>query len=366
MIGVFGSNFGEEEALAAAEVVRSQWTGMGKKVAEFEQAFMVDRGLPNMLMTNSGSNALFLGIKQLNLPEGSEVILPAVTWVACAQAVVLNGLKPVFCDVALDTQNASAESIQKHINPNSSAIMVVHYAGMAVDMDPIMELGLPVIEDAAHAVDTYYKGKICGSIGDVGIYSFDSIKNLAIGNAGGLTFKDERLFKQAMDIRYCGVAKSGFENTLEGQMKKWWEYRVIDIFFKAVPDDISGAIGLVQLKRLQHNQDRRRSIWLRYDELLADLPNIELPVYEPGSSHSFFTYFIQTDQRNELAEFLLEKDIYTTLRYQPLYDYPVFGSDVKLKNTEILNDRGLNIPLHPRLKDEEVDYVAASIRDFFK
>ena len=142
MIGVFGSNFDEEEAEAVKGVLLAQWTGMGPRVAMFEKQFKEARNLPNMLMTNSGSNALFLGIKCMGLPEGSEVILPAFTWVACAQAVAMNGLKPVFCDVELDSQNVSARTIAPHINSNTSAIMVVHYGGRCVEMDEIIKWAL--------------------------------------------------------------------------------------------------------------------------------------------------------------------------------------------------------------------------------
>ena len=178
MINVFGSTVSQEEIQAVSSVMQQQWMGFGKKVDEFEEAFKKSRNTENFLLVDSGSNALFMALHLLDLPKGSEVIVPTYTWVSCAQAVLLVGCVPIFADVDPATHNITADLIKPHITEKTSAIMVVHYAGKPVDMDPIIELGLPVVEDAAHAVDSFYKGKICGSIGDVGIFSFDSVKNI--------------------------------------------------------------------------------------------------------------------------------------------------------------------------------------------
>ena len=362
MISVFGSSFDEREAEAVAGALRDQWTGKGARTAMFEDRFAQERGLTNFQLLNSGSNALFLALRVLDLPKGSEVILPAFTWVACAQAVVENGLVPVFCDVEEDTQNASARTIADRITDRSSAIMVVHYAGLPVEMDPILDLGLPVIEDAAHAVCSSLDGRSCGSMGDVGVFSFDAIKNLAIGNAGGVTFRSEDHAKMARDLAYCGVRKSGFENAADGGSAPWWEYEVAGSFFKAVPDDISAAIGLVQLDKLQRHQQIRNVLWARYDERLSRHERVRTPVDHP--SHSRFTYFVRVPQRDELARHLLQHQVYTTLRYQPLTEYPVFGPSVPLSNTDLLAREGLNLPIHPRLTVEDVDRVCDLLIDF--
>ena len=150
-------------------------------------------GLEHFAMVDSGSNALYLAVTLLNLPPKSEVIVPAFTWVSCAQAILLAGHTPVFCDVELDTLNVNRNLIEQCITKKTGAIMVVHFAGKPVDMDPILELGLPIIEDAAHAVDSTYRGKACGGIGDVGIYSFDAVKNLTTGEGGGISTRKKEL-----------------------------------------------------------------------------------------------------------------------------------------------------------------------------
>lgn len=367
MISVFGSCLGEEEVEAVAESIRSQWLGKGKKVDRFEAELAQRLGLPNMLMCSSGSNALYLAVYLLNLPKGSEVILPSFTWVSCAHAVKLCGLQPVFCDVEADSGNVSVDTIKPHITPNTSAIMVVHYAGKAVDMDPILELGLPVIEDAAHAIDSKYKGRYCGSMGAIGMYSFDAIKNLTTGEGGGLTFKNTSWDERARQLRYCGIGKSGFQQAQESASGRWWEYHLSEPFIKMLPTDLTAAIGLEQLKKLDSFQQKRKAIFEYYNETFADVEGILTPAGPADDeTHSYFTYLIRVEgkSRDELAQYLYDNGIYTTLRYHPLHLNPLYATDYDLPVTEQLNETALNIPLHASLKEEDYEKVARTIIEF--
>ena len=152
MINVFGSLVGKEEIDEVTETLNSQWLGLGNKVEEFEDLFSKKFNLQYFSMVDSGSNALFLALKLLDLPKNSEVIVPSFTWVSCAQAVLMCDLKPVFCDVDINSMNVTAKTVATKITSKTSAIMVVHYAGLPVDMEPIIKFGIPIIEDAAHAV----------------------------------------------------------------------------------------------------------------------------------------------------------------------------------------------------------------------
>jgi aminotransferase len=367
MINVFGSTVGEEEIAAVVKVMQTQWMGFGKKVEEFEEDFKKSRGVENFLLVDSGSNALFMALHLLDLPKGSEVILPSYTWVSCAQAVLLAGCVPVFADVDLGTQNITSELIKPHITKKTSAIMVVHYAGKPVDMDPILELGYPVIEDAAHAVDSYYGGKICGSIGDIGIYSFDSVKNITTIEGGGITMRDPKKLERAKRLRYCGIGKSGFEAAVGSASGKnrWWEYNISEPFIKMLPTNVGASIGIEQLKKIDLLQNQRRKIWDYYQENLK-LDWITHPV-GPNSNetHSYFTYVICVgDKRDELAKFLLDNQIYTTLRYHPLHMNPLYGSGATLPNTELLNEISLSIPIHTNLTQEQVEFVCSKIKEF--
>jgi dTDP-4-amino-4,6-dideoxygalactose transaminase len=367
MISVFGSNVGDKEVAKVSEVMHSQWLGFGAKVTEFENAFAARLGLQNFAMVDSGSNALYMALTLLQLPKGAEVILPSFTWVSCAQAVLLAGLKPVFCDVELDTLNVSAKTVSKHIGKKTGAIMVVHFAGKPVDMNPILELGFPVIEDAAHAVDSYYHGKPCGGIGDVGIYSFDAVKNLTTAEGGGIATRNKELIDRAKILRYCGIGKSGFEAAASNASTKvrWWEYNIQEPFIKMLPNNIGAAIGLVQLERLNDLQAHRKNVWNSYQAAFKDISWIIPPVEaEAHEQHSYFTYVIRVPKRDELAKYLFDKGIYTTLRYHPLHLNPLYKSKVKLKNSIVLNEDALSIPLHPNLTSEQVTFIIESIKNF--
>ena len=370
MITVFGSLVGDEEINNVVSCMKSQWMGFGGNVSNFEDSFSRKFAVPHFAMVDSGSNALFAAVSLLNLPHGSEVIVPSFTWVSCAQSVIMAGHKPVFCDVDPLTMNIRREDIEPLLNPKVKAIMVVHYAGLAVDLDPIIELGLPVIEDAAHAVCSTYKGKTCGTIADVGIYSFDAVKNLTAGEGGGIACRDAAMIDRAKIMRYCGIGKSGFEAAVDNAKEKnrWWEYNISEPFIKMLPTNISAGIGLAQIDKIDSLQKRRKEIWDHYQSEFGNHDWITTPVEAPtGSKHSYFTYCIRVPKRDELAHYLLENDVYTTLRYHPLHMNPLYNQmDVRLPNCEVLNDDALSIPLHPRLSTDDVNKIVDLIVKFGK
>jgi aminotransferase len=247
--------------------------GMGPQVAAFEAALEEHLGAP-VVMVDSGTTALHVAVTLLDLPPGSEVIVPALTWVGCANAVVLAGHRPVFADVDARTHNITARHVEEARTERSAAVMVVHYAGKPVAMDEIASLGLPVIEDAAHAIDSSLDGRACGTMSDAGIYSFDAVKNLATPDGGAVTAPDPDRLERARRLRYCGIGKSGFaqSRTTTG---RWWEMAQGEVFPRSLPNDVSASIGLAQLARLPSNQERRREIWEHYQRELADLAWLE-------------------------------------------------------------------------------------------
>lgn len=373
-ISVFGSDMSDLEKEYVSKCLDSQWIGFGEKVNEFENELCKVRSFSNFTMLDSGSNALFLALHLLNLPKNSEVILPAFTWMACANAVVLAGLKPVFADVELDTMNISVDTIKQVVTKNTSCIMVVHFAGLPVDMDPIIKLGYPVVEDAAHAIYSDYKSRPCGSIGDLGIFSFDAVKNLAVGEGGGIVCKSVANKTNAQELRYCGIRKSGFQaassNSTSITEKMWWEYELTEPFIKMLPTNIAASIGLAQLERREELQKRRKIIWQVYQESFNNLDFLLTPKDELSYeyTHSFFTYAIRVPNRDELAKYLLKNEIYSTLRYHSLNKYKHFNqnSGDYLNNTEILNKTALSLPLHPRLTNIEVSKIVDCVLKFFQ
>lgn len=366
MINVFGSKVGEEEIKQITESISNQWMGMGPKTKQFEAEMAARLGAKRFVLVDSGSNGLYMALSLLNLPKGSEVIVPSFTWVSCAQVVMMAGCKPVFCDVDIESQNVTAELIKPHITGDTSAIMVVHYAGLPVDLDPILELGYPVIEDACHAVDSLYKGRACGTIGDVGVYSFDAVKNLSMGEGGGVVSMEEERMERANVLRYCGIGKSGFEASTHGK-DRWWEYNIVEPFIKMNPSDIAAGIGLAQLQKLDELQAYRKKIWDIYQDAFKGVEWIKTPLDADeswGDRHSYFTYFIRVPQRDRMAKYLFDNGIYTTLRYHPLHLNPLYQSRESLPNSEQLNEDGLNIPLHPSLSMEDVDKIIHYCKKF--
>jgi dTDP-4-amino-4,6-dideoxygalactose transaminase len=370
MITVFGSLVGDEEIANVIACMKSQWMGFGKAVDEFEKRYQEKFKIPAFAMVDSGSNALFMAIKLLNLPPESEIILPSFTWVSCAQAVLLAGHKPVFCDVDLLTMNVTRSHVESKITSKTGAIMVVHYAGLSVDLDPILDLGYPVVEDAAHAVDSTYKGRACGAIGTVGIFSYDAVKNLTVGEGGGIASANQELIARAKVLRYCGIGKSGFDSAIANASKtsRWWEYNIQEPFIKMLPTNLAANIGLAQLDRIDSLQARRKQIWGCYQSEFKSDAQIICPQEAPtGDKHSYFTYCIRVPRRDELAHYLLSEQIYTTLRYHPLHLNPLYlQMDSKLPHTEQLNQDALSIPIHPRLTDEEVQKIISKIKFFYK
>lgn len=366
MINVFGSKVGQEEIAQITESINNQWMGMGPKTKAFEAKMAERLQQDKFVLVDSGSNGLYMALTLLELPKGSEIIIPSFTWVSCAQVVMLAGCVPVFCDVDLESQNVTAETIKPNITENTSAIMVVHYAGLPVDLDPILELGYPVVEDACHAVDSLYKGKPCGTIGDAGVYSFDAVKNLSMGEGGGVVSKNSKLLERANVLRYCGIGKSGFEASTHGK-DRWWEYNIVEPFIKMNPSDIAAGIGLAQLGKLDELQAYRKKIWDIYQDEFGAVDWIMTPQEAAeGDRHSYFTYFIRVPRRDEMAKKLFDEGIYTTLRYHPLHLNPLYNSKAELPNSELLNETGLNIPLHPSLTMEDVDKIVDRVKAFGK
>jgi dTDP-4-amino-4,6-dideoxygalactose transaminase len=303
-------------------------------------------------------------VELLDLPPGAEIVLPSFTWVGCANAVALAGHRPVFADVELESGNVDAATVEAAVTDRTAAVMVVHYAGKPAAVDEIAAIGLPVIEDAAHAVDSSLDDRPCGTLGHLGVLSFDSVKNVATPDGGALLTEDGDLAELARRLRHCGIGSSGFDRRGAG---RWWEHGLDRPFPKLLPNDVSAGIGLVQLEKLEAAQRRRRTIWEAYAAGLADIGWLALPPGPgPRERHSWFTYLVRIldGRRDELAEALLERGIYTTLRYHPLHRVRHYAGGAPLPATDRLAEEGLNLPLHPRMSDADVERVVDALTAF--
>ena len=361
MINVFGSCVGSEELAEVADCIDRQWLGIGVKTEKFERLMAQKTGL-GFTAVDSGSNALYMAVKALKLKPGSEVIIPSITWIACATAVIEAGLKPVFADVDWTTCSITQESASRKVTGKTGAVMVVHYSGYPVEFSIG---GIYTIGDCAHAVDSYICGVHVAKFCDISIFSFDSIKNIAAGELGGICSASKKFSRFFKESRYCGLVKSGIAASAEKD--RWWCYELKRPFIKMLPNDITASIAIAQFKKLEIMQSRRRQIWNLYQQAFEDISWIERPPEaSAGNKHSYFTYAVKVlnGRRDALARYLLDKWIYTTVRYEPLHLYSQFRCRTKLPVAEKLGECLLNLPLHPKLSDSDISCVTERVRGF--
>lgn len=372
MINVYQPKLGKEELDAINRVFESNWLGKGKLTAQFEKDFGTHLGVEDghTVSSNCCSEGLFLSMDIFGIKEGDEVILPTCSFVGAGNAIKHCGAEIAFCDIDPRTLNATAETIEKAITPKTKAILLIHYGGVACEMDEIMALAakynLKVIEDAACGVASTYKGRALGTIGDMGMWSFDAMKILVCGDGSMLYFKDKELKNKAEKLMYFGLeSKSGYSNSVD---KKWWEFEISSFGHRAIMNDITAAMALEQLKKLPSFIERRHEIHDMYMEGLKDIPWLMLPPeLTEYQTSSYYFFHVQTDgdDRDQFAKYLRDNDIYTTFRYYPLHWVEYYGhSNESYPNAEWAANHTLCLPIHHSLSDEDVKYIIEKIRNY--
>lgn len=369
MIPVFRPSMGDEEVKAVEEVLRSGWIGLGPKTVEFEEKFAKYVCTKYAIGTNSCTAALHLALKVMNV-EGGEVITTPMTFISTNHAILYNNAEPVFCDIEPDTLNIDAKKIKPLVTKRTKAIVVVHYGGYACDMDVILEIAkehhLKVIEDAAHSTGGEYKGQKLGSIADIGCFSFHAVKNLATGDGGMITTDDQEVYGQLRKLRWMGISKDTWSREEKDNKKYSWYYNVEEVGFKYHMNDITAAIGLVQLSKLKRLNARRVEIVEMYNEAFSKLDWVETPVKKDYMTKpAYHNYVIKCDLRNELNDYLKKKGISTGVHYIPNNHYEIYKN---YRGETPISDkvwkRVLTLPLFPNLKDEEVSYVIDNVQKF--
>ena len=375
MINIFQPSLGNEELSEIKKVFDSNWIGRGDYVNEFERLFAknLNEQKENFYALSCCTEGLFLAAKVFNFQKGDEVIVPSISFIAAASAVTSSGASLVICDVDKYSLNATADTIKDKITNKTKAIILNHYGGHPCDMDPIMKLAkennIFVIEDSACAVSSFYKGKACGTIGDMGIWSFDAMKSIVTGDGGMIYCKSEENLNIIKEECYLGLpprSSSGLDNA-NNQTDIWWEVQINRPGRRSIMNNISGAIGVVQMRRLKDFLERRKEIYEMYNESLKDLDwLITPPKLNKESTNSYYFYWIQTEKRNELALFLKENGVYSTYRYWPINEVDYFDKKdtVNLPNTNYANSRTLNIPLHTSLLNSDVQKIIDLILEF--
>jgi len=325
------------------------------------------------LLTTSCTDALEMAALLIDLKEGDEVIMPSYTFVSTSNAFVLRGAKIVFVDSENNTPNIDADKVEELITEKTKAIVVVHYAGMACDMDKIMAIAnkhnLFVIEDAAQAIDSFYKGKPLGSIGHLATFSFHETKNIISGEGGMLVINDDRFIKRAEIIREKGTNRSAF---FRGEIDK---YGWVDIGSSFLPSDIIAAFLYAQLENLEDIQNRRKYIWNKYYEGLKELDSKNLvripqiPSYATNNAHMFYLVCKDIEERSALISKLKENDINAVFHYLSLHKSPFYQDKHdgrELPNCDNYADCLVRLPFYYELKEEEIKRVIKTITDFYQ
>lgn len=326
------------------------------------------------LLTTSCTHATELAALLADIQPGDEVIMPSYTFVSTANAFVLRGAVPVFVDIRPDTMNIDETLIEAAITEKTKAIVPVHYAGVACEMDTILALAekyhLLVIEDAAQGVMAFYKGKALGTIGDFGCYSFHETKNYSSGEGGALLIRDEKYVEDAEIIREKGTNRSKY---YRGQIDK---YTWVNYGSSYLPSELNAAYLLAQLDRAEEINENRLKSWARYYEMLMPLKEagkLELPYVPEGCAHNAHMFYIKTkdlEERTELIAYLKEHEVMAVFHYIPLHSaaagqkFGRFHGEDKYTTKE--SERLLRLPMYYGLKEEDIVYIADTIKSFYE
>ena len=331
-------------------------------------------GARKALLTTSCTHATELAAILCGVGPGDEVIMPSYTFVSTADAFVLRGAVPVFVDIRPDTMNIDEKKIEAAITPKTKGIVPVHYAGVACEMDTIMDIakrhGLWVVEDAAQGIMSTYKGKALGTFGNFGALSFHETKNYSMGEGGALLIRDEKDIENAEIIREKGTNRSKF---FRGQIDK---YTWVDQGSSYLPSDMNAAYLYAQLEVADKINDARLKCWNKYYEKLSSLRDagkIELPTVPEGCVHNAHMFYIKAadiEERTALISFLKKNEILSVFHYIPLHTAPAgmkFGRfDGKDEYTTRESERLARLPLYYGLKDEQVEYICEKVNEFYK
>lgn len=361
---------GEAKNLIADVLESGHVHGDGKYTKLCQKFFEERYDVPKTLLTSSCTDALEMCAILLNLRPGDEIIIPDYTFVSTVNPFVLQGAKPVFVDSSANHPNICLDGIEAAITERTKAIVVVHYGGVALDMKRLLQIAgdIPVIEDAAHSIDSTYMGKQLGTFGALGTFSFHDTKNISCGEGGLLLINDEKYIERAEVIREKGTNRSSF---IRGEVDK---YGWVDVGSSFLPSELQAALLYSQLQCLSRIQKQRIDLWLTYDEALRALPNIEnffslinIPDYSSNNAHVYYLVCSDGNIRNELLSYLKRFNIQASFHYQSLRSSK-FGNQwcegKSFENSIRFTNNLIRLPLHNNLEIQDILMVVEKINDF--
>jgi dTDP-4-amino-4,6-dideoxygalactose transaminase len=372
---VFGKPLiGEAEINEVVESLRSGWIGTGPKVRRLEEALEGYVGVPHVRCVGSCTAALILCLRMLGIGPGDEVLVPAMTFIASANAVEHVGATPVLIDSEPGTALVDLDAAEAAITPRTRAFVPVHFAGRPVDMDKLNRMrdkyGIAIVEDAAHAIGTEWRGKKIGTHGNLAAYSFYVTKNITTGEGGAVATDDLQLAEQVERLALHGLSLGAWQRFSDAGFK---HYEVEEPGFKYNMTDIQASIGLHQLPHLDEWIDARAELWDRYDRLLADLPLETPPVAAPETRHARHLYqvLIGPDagvSRDEVLTSLIRSRIGTGVHYRGVHLHPYYAKKYEITRDQLpvataISDATLSLPLGPNVSHADQDDVVEALTD---
>jgi len=370
----FKHSIGEEEIDEVVDTLRSEWITTGPKTFKFEEMFSKTVNSKYAIAVNSCTAALHLAIVALGIGKGDEVITTPYTFAATSEVVINENATPVFVDVEKDTYNIDPVKIEEKITDRTKAIIVVHYAGQACEMDKIMDLAekydLYIIEDAAHAIGSKYKDKRIGSIGDFTCFSFYATKNITTAEGGMITTKHGDLADKIRMLSLHGISKDAWKRySSEGS----WYYEITYSGYKYNMSDLQASIGIHQMKKLDQMQKRREEIADKYNRAFGQIPQITTPTVKKYTTHAWHLYPVQVNSellsinRNEFIEALKAENIGTSVHFIPLHLHPYYKEKYGFKGddfpiAESLYNNEISLPIYPKMEDKDVEDVISAVK----
>lgn len=370
---IFGSPvIGEEEIAEVVDSLRSGWVGTGPKVHRFEERLAEYVAVPECRCVSSCTAALILSLQVLGIGPGDEVLVPAMTFVASANAVEHAGATPVLVDSVPGTGLIDFDAAEAAVTPRTRAIMPVHLAGRPVDMDRLAAFrdrhGVFVIEDAAHALGAEWKGRKIGSHGNLAAFSFYVTKNITTIEGGALVTEDPEIAAEVERLALHGLSLGAWQRFSDSGFR---HYEVVRPGFKYNMTDVQAAVGLHQLGRLDEWIDRRAQLWERYDALLEELPLQTPPAPEPDTRHARHLYRVLLDSeapltRDQLLDALTKHNIGTGVHYRAVHLHPFYRDKYGLSESDFpvataISERTLSLPLSPKVTESDQDDVAVAL-----
>lgn len=368
---------GNEEINEVADSLRSGWVTTGPKAKKLESDFVdfLEDETLEAIAVNSATSGLHLALEALGVGPGDEVIVPTYTFTATAEIVRYLGAKPIMVDVDPNTFNMTADTLRKAITPKTKVVMPVHFAGLACDMDPILSLakkhGIKVVEDAAHALPTRYKGTMIGALdSDITVFSFYANKTMTTGEGGMVVTRHPTLAKRCKIMRLHGISRDAFDRYVS--TKPAWFYEVIAPGFKYNMPDIAAAVGIHQLKRLSGFQVKRQKMSEIYFQAFSDLP-LELPVVaKKEDTHAWHLFPIKIKpeagiQRSDFIDRMAELGIGCSVHFIPLHLHPYWKDTYNLTPdmfpvAQRIYEQEVSLPLYTKMTDSDQERVINAVK----